>query len=169
MKFLRILPVILFLILSYFLYWKITHIKEAKELSSALIDKKLPNLDLEYLEGKFFLGDILGKKPFIINYFASWCAPCRLEHKVLTKYSKDIIVVGVAYKDSKQNIKTFLEELGNPYSILLLDEKGRAAINLGLYGVPETYFINIDGKIKYRQVGPLTEEKFENIMILLDK
>ena len=138
MKFLRILPVILFLILSYFLYWKITHIKEAKELSSALIDKKLPNLELEYLEGKFLLRDILGEKPFIINYFASWCAPCRLEHKVLTKYSKDIIVVGVAYKDSKQNIKTFLEELGNPYSILLLDEWGRAAINLGLYGVPET-------------------------------
>ena len=100
----------------------------------------------------------------IINFFASWCAPCWEEHAVLEKYSKDQIIIGIAYKDDINSVKTFLRELGDPYDILMLDSNGRAAIDLGLYGVPETYFINNKGKIKYRQVGPLTVKKFENIL-----
>ena len=104
------------------------------------------------------------KQTFIINFFASWCAPCREEHAVLEKYSKDQIIIGIAYKDDISNVKKFLSELGDPYDILMLDPNGRAAIDLGLYGVPETYFIDSKGKIKYRQVGPLTVKKFENIL-----
>ncbi|MAJ24254.1 MAG: DsbE family thiol:disulfide interchange protein [Rickettsiales bacterium] len=169
MKYLKTLPIVLFFILSFFLYWKITHIKESKELSSALLNKDLPILPLEFFEGNISLNDIYKKEPFIINYFASWCAPCRVEHKVLDKFSRDNIIIGIAYKDSKKNVKSFLEELGNPYKAVLLDEKGRAAIELGLYGVPETYFVDASGKIKYKQVGPLTIEKFENIINLLNK
>ena len=71
---------------------------------------------------------------------------------------------GIAYKDDISSVKRFLKELGDPYDVLMLDPKGRAAIDLGLYGVPETYFIDSKGKIKYRQVGPLTVKKFENIL-----
>ena len=149
------------------MYWKINNVENTKELQSVLLNKGLPKLDLEHLEGKP-LKDVLGKEPFILNFFASWCAPCREEHAVLKKYSEDIIIIGVAYKDNIKDTKRFLTILGNPYDTLLTDEKGRAGIDLGLYGVPETYFINRAGQIKYRQVGPLTVKKFENIMNLIN-
>ena len=167
LKYIKLFPIILFLILSYFLFWKIKNIQNTKELQSVLLNQDLPKLELEYLEGKFTLNSLLGKKAFIINFFASWCAPCREEHAVLEKYSKDQIIIGIAYKDDINNVKKFLSELGDPYDILMLDPNGRAAIDLGLYGVPETYFIDNKGKIKYRQVGPLTVKKFENILKLL--
>ncbi len=149
------------------MYWKINNIENTKELQSVLLNKKLPNLDLEHVEGKH-LNDVLGKEAFILNFFASWCAPCIEEHAVLKRFSKNQIIIGVAYKDNIKNINKFLKSLGNPYDTLLLDKKGRAAIDMGLYGVPETYFINSAGEIKYRQVGPLTVKKFENIMNLIN-
>ena len=155
------------MILSYFLFWKIKNIQNNKELQSVLLNQDLPKLELEYVDAKFTLNSLLGKKAFIINFFASWCAPCREEHAVLEKYSKDQIIIGIAYKDDISSVKKFLSELGDPYDILMLDQNGRAAIDLGLYGVPETYFIDSKGKIKYRQVGPLTVKKFENILKLL--
>tara|TARA_E500000178_G_scaffold328362_1_gene358295 strand:+ start:88 stop:624 length:537 start_codon:yes stop_codon:yes gene_type:complete len=167
LKYVRLLPITLFLILSYFLYWKINNVENTKELQSVLLNQELPKLNLEHLEGKL-LKEVLGKEPFILNFFASWCAPCREEHAVLEKFSKDNIIIGVAYKDNIKDIKRFLNILGNPYDTLLIDEKGRAAIDIGLYGVPETYFINRAGQIKYRQVGPLTVLKFENIMNLIN-
>lgn len=168
MRYIKILPIILFFTLSYFLFWKITNIQDSKELKSVLINKDFPILPLEFLEGSLLINDIIGNKPFILNYFASWCAPCRIEHEVLKKYNNQAIIIGVAYKDSKENIRNFLKELGNPYDLVMLDKKGRAAIDLGVYGVPETYFIDDSGKIRYRQVGPLTVEKFENIMYLIN-
>ena len=167
LKYIKLSPVILFLILSYFLFWKIKNIQNNKELQSVLLNQDLPKLELEYVDAKFTLNSLLGKKAFIINFFASWCAPCREEHAVLEKYSKDQIIIGIAYKDDISSVKKFLSELGDPYDILMLDQNGRAAIDLGLYGVPETYFIDSKGKIKYRQVGPLTVKKFENILKLL--
>jgi cytochrome c biogenesis protein CcmG/thiol:disulfide interchange protein DsbE len=164
LKYIKLSPIILFLILSYFLFWKIKNIQNNKELQSVLLNQDLPKLELEYVDAKFTLNSLLGKKAFIINFFASWCAPCREEHAVLEKYSKDQIIIGIAYKDDISSVKKFLSELGDPYDILMLDQNGRAAIDLGLYGVPETYFIDSKGKIKYRQVGPLTVKKFENIL-----
>ena len=164
LKYIKLSPVILFLILSYFLFWKIKNIQNTKELQSVLLNQDLPKLELEYVDAKFTLNSLLGKKAFIINFFASWCAPCREEHAVLEKYSKDQIIIGIAYKDDISSVKRFLNELGDPYDVLMLDPEGRAAIDLGLYGVPETYFIDRKGKIKYRQVGPLTVKKFENIL-----
>ena len=164
LKYIKLSPIILFLILFYFLFWKIKNNQNTKELQSVLLNQDLPKLELEFVDGKFTLGSLLGKKAFIINFFASWCAPCRVEHEVLEKYSKDQIIIGIAYKDDISSVKRFLNELGDPYDVLMLDPKGRAAIDLGLYGVPETYFIDSKGKIKYRQVGPLTVKKFENIL-----
>ena len=167
MRYFKIFPIVLFSILVFFLYWKIKNIDESKQLSSALLNKNFPYLDLETLEGRVNLNELIGKKGFIVNYFASWCAPCRIEHEVLKKVSKDFIIVGIGYKDTKENINKFIKELGNPYELIMMDYNGTAAIELGLYGVPESYLVNRDGIIKYRQVGPLTEEKFNNIVYLL--
>ena len=164
MKYIKLSPIVLFLILSYFLFWKINNIQSTKELQSVLLNQDLPSLELKHVDGKVTLNNLLGKESFIINFFASWCVPCREEHAVLEKYSNDQIIIGVAYKDDINSVKKFLKELGNPYDILMLDLNGRAGIDLGLYGIPETYFIDSKGKIKYRQVGPLTVKKFENIL-----
>ena len=150
-----------------FLILEINNLQDNKVLSSALINKNLPNLDLEQIYGDFSIKEILGKESFVINFFASWCAPCRIEHDVLLKYNNNNIIIAIAYKDKVKNTKLFLKELGNPYDILLVDKKGRAAIELGLYVVPESYFIDKNGKIRYRQLGPLNVEKFENIMHIL--
>ena len=169
MKILKLLPLIMFCLLSYFLYWKISNIEETKELSSAMLNQDFPDLDLKVIEGDLSFSGLIGKEPFIVNYFASWCAPCRQEHEVLKKFSKNNIIIGIGYKDTEKNIKGFISELGNPYKTIMMDEQGRAAIELGLYGVPETYFINDAGKINFRHVGPLTIEKFNNIISLLSK
>ena len=111
MKYIKLSPIILFLILFYFLFWKIKNIQNTKELQSVLLNQDLPKLELEYVDGKFTLNSLLGEKAFIINFFASWCAPCREEHAVLEKYSKDQIIIGIAYKDDINSVKKFLREL----------------------------------------------------------
>ncbi len=166
-RLLNLVPLFLVSVLIIFMFWKIKNIDETKELNSALINKKFPNLNLEKLEGIISLNDILGEKFFIVNFFASWCVPCRVEHEALGSIGEKHIVIGVAYKDSESNIKNFISELGNPYNAIVLDNDGTAGIELGLYGVPETYFIGKDGKIKYRHVGPITKDKFDKIILLL--
>ena len=114
LKYVRLLPITLFLILSYFLYWKINNVENTKELQSVLLNQELPKLNLEHLEGKL-LKDVLGKEPFILNFFASWCAPCREEHAVLEKFSKDniIIVAGKGHEKIQiyRNKKKYFNDL----------------------------------------------------------
>ena len=150
------------------MYWKINNIDESNELSSALIDKRFPSLNLEILEGNNFINDLIGESFFIVNFFASWCGPCKIEHEVLKNFGQEYIIIGIGYKDTKDNIKDFISELGNPYKSIMLDYEGRAGIELGLYGVPETYFIGNDGKIKFRHVGPISSNKFTEIISLIN-
>ena len=94
----------------------------------------------------------------LVNYWASWCAPCRVEHPNLEQLAKEgLPIYGVNYKDNPQNALGFLEELGNPYAALGADEDGRMAIDWGVYGVPETYVIDGEGTILLRVAGPLTQ------------
>lgn len=93
----------------------------------------------------------------LVNYWASWCAPCRAEHPSLEKLAGEgIPVYGINYKDKVENAQAFLDELGNPYAALGRDEQGRTALDWGLYGVPETYVIAGDGTIMLRFAGPIT-------------
>tara|TARA_E500000178_G_C16908477_1_gene701434 strand:- start:394 stop:909 length:516 start_codon:yes stop_codon:yes gene_type:complete len=169
MKILKFIPFIAFIFLTIFLFKKINNFEESKNLSSALIDKPFPDLDLNNLDGGKRLKDIIGKKNLIINYFASWCAPCRLEHETLTIFKKDHNIIGIAYKDERKNITKFLKELGNPYREVFLDRNGRSAIDLGLYGVPETYFVDRRGFIRYKHVGPIDEDEFKKIINILNQ
>jgi cytochrome c biogenesis protein CcmG/thiol:disulfide interchange protein DsbE len=98
----------------------------------------------------------------LVNYWASWCAPCRLEHPILMEIAASgVPVYGINYKDDPAKALAFMAELGNPYAAIGADASGRTALDWGLYGVPETYVIDADGVIRLRFAGPITHEIFE--------
>lgn len=144
---------------------------DASKVPSALIGKPAPAITLTPLEGlqrdgqpvpSFGMADLAKGKATIVNVFASWCAPCRVEHPFLVamadspavKHGK-VQLVGFNYKDETENARRFLGALGNPYSAVGADRGGRAAIEWGVYGVPETFLIGPDGRILDKHVGPL--------------
>ncbi len=143
----------------------------ASKVPSALIGKPAPAIALEALEGlqqggkpvpAFAMADLAKGRATIVNVFASWCAPCRIEHPFLVAMAESpavkqgrVAVVGINYKDEAENARRFLGALGNPFSAVGVDKAGRAAIEWGVYGVPETFLIGPDGRILDKHVGPL--------------
>lgn len=158
-----LLPLLIFLVLAGIFLMQLLSGRDASTVPSALIGEKAPDTNLPPLEGMqlpgFHTGH-LGGKVTLLNVFASWCVPCRQEHPVLLGLSQDkrFSMAGLNYKDVPENARRFLGELGNPYGAIGTDEKGRAAINWGVYGVPETFLIGKDGTILYKHVGPLSPE-----------
>lgn len=130
-----------------------------REIPSALIDKPAPDFDLPPLlaDGDgLATADLATGEVVLVNIFASWCAPCRIEHPFLEKLAaRGITIHAIAYKDDPAATRAMLEELGNPYSRIGVDRDGRAGIELGVYGVPETFVISGDGRIRYKHVGPI--------------
>lgn len=101
----------------------------------------------------------------LVNFWASWCAPCRQEHPMLQRLADEgVDIIGINYKDQPGNALGFLDELGNPFSTLGADEAGRMGLNWGLYGVPETFVVDKDGKILARIAGPITESNLEAVI-----
>jgi cytochrome c biogenesis protein CcmG/thiol:disulfide interchange protein DsbE len=134
------------------------------ELPSALTGKPAPEVALTPLgDGKPFAdSDLRDGDVTLVNYWASWCAPCRVEHPKLEQLSEEgITIYGVNYKDKADNALGFLKELGNPYTAMGADVKGRMALDWGLYGVPETYVIDGQGQIVLRFAGPITDRVLE--------
>ena len=137
---------------------------DPKGVPSALIGKPPPDFTLAPLEGAERPGlastDLKGlARPVLVNFFASWCAPCVAEHPYLVKLQRQgVPLLGVAYKDKPADSLAFLKRHGNPYQRIGVDQPGRVAIDWGLYGVPETYLIDKAGLIRWRWAGPLTEE-----------
>jgi cytochrome c biogenesis protein CcmG/thiol:disulfide interchange protein DsbE len=146
----------------------------ASKVPSALIGKPAPAIMVEPLDGLtrdgrpvpgFAMADLARGRATIVNVFASWCAPCRIEHPFLVAMAQSepvragkVAVVGLNYKDEAENARRFLGALGNPYSAVGVDRAGRAAIEWGVYGVPETFLIGGDGRILEKHVGPLDAE-----------
>jgi cytochrome c biogenesis protein CcmG, thiol:disulfide interchange protein DsbE len=130
---------------------------------SALVGKPVPQFELPPLEGLGLPGvkssDLQGKVS-LVNIWASWCGPCRLEHPLLMELARrnDIFIAGINYKDEPANARRFLSSLGVPYKAVGVDEKGRAAIDWGVYGVPETFVVDGKGTIQFKWVGPISEE-----------
>ncbi|HEX9858760.1 MAG TPA: DsbE family thiol:disulfide interchange protein [Paracoccaceae bacterium] len=128
-------------------------------LPSALVGKAAPAVVVTPLgEGPGF-SDATLREPGakLVNYWASWCAPCRAEHPILTQLQAEgVTILGVNYKDAPDKALGFLAELGNPYTAMGADENGRMALNWGVYGVPETYVIDGEGRIVLRFAGPIT-------------
>ncbi len=134
---------------------------------AALVGKPLPDLVLPALDtGRpLKLREAAQPAPVLVNIFASWCAPCEIEHPVLVDLKKQgVRIVGVAYKDAPENTQAFLSRLGDPYAERLVDRDGRAGIDLGVTGVPETYLVGEGGVILAKHTGPLTPEKARELL-----
>lgn len=149
--------------------------KNVSEIPSALIGTKAPTLALPPLEGSNLpaLTDAaISGKLTLVNVFASWCVPCRDEHPVLKELAKDgrLNVVGINYKDRNDNALRFLGELGNPYSAIGVDPNGKAAIDWGVYGIPESYLVGPDGTILFKKVGPFDPQSLaQGLMPAIEK
>ena len=134
--------------------------RNPNQLPSVLIGKPTPDVPLPLLQNnqaKLALDAYRGQ-PLLVNFFASWCAPCRAEAPALEHLSNQISIIGIAYKDRPQDTLQFLEQYGNPFVAIGRDNDGRAGMAWGVYGVPETYLIDRSGQIKWRHAGPLTRD-----------
>ena len=133
-----------------------------REVPSPLIGKPAPAFELPLLlsaDKKFSEKDMLGRV-WILNVWASWCPPCLVEHPVVTRIAKSGMapVVGLNYKDAREEALPWLERNGNPYQLIAFDRDGRIGIDYGVYGVPETYVIDRQGVIRYKHIGPLSAD-----------
>lgn len=137
---------------------------------SALIGREAPPLTLQMLDGvaapELAAQDLTGHTT-VLNFWASWCSPCRLEHQALMTLSlrKDLTLVGIAYKDDAAEARSFLAHLGNPFSRIGLDPQGRTAFDWGVSAVPETFVIGPDGRILAHEEGPLTDDAIKRLGI----
>nr|CAD6431653.1 DsbE family thiol:disulfide interchange protein [Rhizobium sp. Q54] len=163
---LALVPLLVFagfaLIAGKMLYDQDVNGRDISAIPSALIGQKAPSLALPALDGANTpaLSDAaIAGRLTLVNVFASWCVPCRQEHPILKELAKDerLTVVGINYKDRNDNALRFLGELGNPYDAIGVDPNGKAAIDWGVYGIPESYLVGADGTILYKKVGPFDE------------
>jgi cytochrome c biogenesis protein CcmG/thiol:disulfide interchange protein DsbE len=142
-------------------------------LPSQLIGRRVPDFDLPGLAGAGFTGTDLQnpKQPMLVNFFASWCVPCMQEAGVLAEIAKQGLPIwGITYKDAPGATHAFLAQNGNPYARIAVDRPGRVAINWGVYGVPETYFIDGQGIVRWRYAGALTDAVVQrDIVPLLER
>ncbi len=164
---LRFLPLILFALLAGLFLIRL-FAGDASRLPSALIGKPAPTFNLPALDDLkdtpgLSTEDLRKGHVSVVNIFASWCLPCRQEHPVLMAMARDgtlkekgVEIYGLSYKDEPANALGFLQEGGNPFQRVGVDPAGRAAIDFGVYGVPETFVIKGDGTIAYKFIGPLT-------------
>ena len=136
-----------------------------RNLPSTFIDQPAPDFDLPPLyQGRPGLStsDMTAPGVKLVNVWSSWCLPCRVEHPNLARLAEaGIPIHGLNYKDTEEGAKRFLDELGNPFTLIGADRKGRAAIEWGVYGVPETFVIDSRGRIVYKHIGPIRAADIE--------
>jgi len=167
------LPLLLFITLAG-LFWFRLGAGDPSKIPSALIGRPAPQTTLPHLEGLVNNGAqvpgldpaVFKGKVSVVNVWASWCVPCHDEAPLLTELAKDkrLQIVGIDYKDPPDNARRFLGRYGNPYRIVGVDRNGRASIEWGVYGVPETFVVGRDGAIAYKMVGPVTPENFDSVL-----
>ena len=167
-----------YLIATYFflifffttLYFSLKNDKIYK--TESIIGKKISEVELTlFNDGIFNTKEISNYKYTLINFWASWCAPCRKEHKNLMKLSKikNLKIVGINFRDNPTNAKEFLKEMGNPFFILTKDPKGKKSVNFGVYGIPETILVNQDLVILKKYIGPLNIKDVNEIKKIIRK
>ena len=160
MKLRYLLPLVVFVLLVGFLIRGLY--LDPSEVPSPLIGKPAPAFDLEQLhnpQARFASRELLGRV-WLLNVWASWCVSCRAEHPLLMEMARGNIapIYGLDYKDEREDAIATLRQLGNPYTVSAHDYDGRVGMDYGVYGVPETYVIDKQGVIRYKQIGPITRK-----------
>jgi len=165
------IPLAIFIVLVVFLAIGLGH--DPHEVPSPLINKPAPAFQLWQLQDptKTFSAQEMRGKVWLLNVWSSWCISCREEHPVLLEFSRsgDVPLYGLDYKDKPEDALGWLRDFGNPYVLSAMDTDGRVGIDYGVYGVPETYLIDRDGVIRFKQVGPLTPEILQKTVLPLVK
>jgi cytochrome c biogenesis protein CcmG, thiol:disulfide interchange protein DsbE len=164
-----IVPLVIFVALVAFFAVGLT--RDPREVPSPFIGKPAPEFKLQQLhdaQATFGPDDMRGKV-WLLNVWASWCVSCRVEHPLLVEMSKRHVVpiVGLNYKDKRDDGKQWLAKLGNPYAVSAFDVDGLVGIDYGVYGVPETFVIDKQGVIRYKQIGPITKEALDKTILPL--
>ena len=164
--------IFIFIIFSLFIFWQGLKKNNSYDTKS-LIGSRISNFELieinnddQYISEK----DLKKNKFTLINFFASWCSPCRAEHKYLLNLSgknKKIKIIGINFKDKKKNANNFLKELGNPYNFVGRDLKGRNSILFGIYGIPESILVDNNLIIIKKIVGPIDQVQYDQILRLI--
>jgi cytochrome c biogenesis protein CcmG/thiol:disulfide interchange protein DsbE len=155
-----LLPLVIFAVVVGFLAVGLT--LNPREIPSPLVGKLAPDFSLPQLydQEKVFSSRELAGKVWLLNFWASWCSGCKTEHPVLMQLAQSgaVPIYGMDYKDQREEALMWLRQWGNPYPVIAMDQSGRVGIDYGVYGVPETYVIDKQGMIRYKQIGPLDDE-----------
>ncbi|MCU7829470.1 MAG: DsbE family thiol:disulfide interchange protein [Candidatus Thiodiazotropha sp. (ex Monitilora ramsayi)] len=154
------IPLIIFVVIALFLGWGLRQDYDPKHIPSPLIGKSIPTFSLPSLEQAETVisdKDLLGNV-YLLNVWATWCVSCRAEHETLVQLARTgkVDIIGLNWKDERDKAEVWLRQLGNPYSVNIFDKKGRTAIDLGVYGAPETFLVDSQGIIRYKHAGPVT-------------
>lgn len=163
------LPLAIFAVLAGFLFVGLG--LNPREVPSPFIGKPAPSFQLTQLAqpGQSFAPNQMQGEVWLLNVWASWCVACRIEHPLLVELSKkDVVpIVGLNYKDKRDAALGWLGQFGDPYKLSVVDADGRVGIDYGVYGVPETFVIDKQGVIRFKQIGPITEDVWRNKMLPL--
>lgn len=169
-RWLAFLPFFIFMALAAVFLAQLVSGRDTTTVPSALIGQPAPQTILPPLDGTGLPGfdpaQFKGKVT-LVNVWASWCVPCRQEHPVMMELTRQgkVAIFGLNYKDKPDNARSFLAELGNPYTALGVDENGRAAIEWGVYGIPESFLIGKDGTIVWKHVGPFDPQNVATTLL----
>ena len=163
------IPLAIFALLAGF--FAVGLFRDPRVVPSPFIGKPAPAFRLEQLqdEGLAFAPQDMKGKVWMLNVWASWCVSCRVEHPLLVEMSRSRVVpiVGLNYKDTREEGVQWLAKFGNPYELSAFDVEGKVGIDYGVYGVPETFVIDKEGVIRYKQIGPITRQALEKTILPL--
>ncbi len=166
-----LIPLLAFVALAILLAAGLSN--DPRKVPSPLVGKPAPAFELPQLSDPTvkFSPEMLKGKVWLLNIWASWCSGCRVEHPVLNELARQkmVDIVGFDYKDTNDQANAWLSQLGNPYSVVITDQKGSVGFDYGVYGVPETFFIDKKGIIRYKHIGPISYKHLNDIVIPLIK
>ena len=169
-KIIKIIILFVFLFVIGIFYISLT--RDTNYKTSNLINKETPEFKIVSFDNSnsYTRDDIKKNNYTLINFWASWCAPCKIEHPILMRLSqtKNLVILGINFKDKESQAKSFLSELGNPYDLLAKDKNGKQSVRFGVYGIPESILINKDLMIIQKFVGPLSFEDYNNIIKIIE-
>jgi cytochrome c biogenesis protein CcmG/thiol:disulfide interchange protein DsbE len=160
----RLIPIAVFLVVAGFFAYGLS--RDPSKIPTEMIDRPLPNFELPGLrddEG-VISDDVLRGQTSLVNVFGSWCVACLQEHPTLMRLaaSTGVKIVGVNWRDDRQDALTWLQRHGDPYERIIFDADSELAIELGVTGAPETFVVDPNGRIRFKQVGPITEKVFKD-------